>query len=121
MTTVPLVKPIVTHEGNVTEIILREPKGRDFLELGEPWVWTKGPGGESVSTPVPDVIAAYVERCVDASVPSLILGQLGLSDGMRVRQALLDFFPAAVRAAFPDPATSSSGKPESAPQASGSV
>ena len=120
MTTVPLVKPIVTHEGNVTEIILREPKGRDFLELGEPWVWTKGPGGESVSTPVPDIINAYVERCVEKPDP-VFLAQLGLSDGMRVRQALLDFFPAAVRAAFPDPATSSSGKPESAPQASGSV
>ena len=121
MTTVPLVKPIVTHEGTLTEIVLREPKGRDLLELGDPWVWVTGPNSEKVSNPVPAVITAYFERCVDASVPSLILDQLGLPDGMRVREAILDFFGAAARAAFSNPATSSSGEPESAPEANGSV
>lgn len=119
MTIVPLTKPIVTHEGDVTEITLREPKGRDFLELGEPWVFTRGPNGESLSNPVPDIVNAYVERCVEKP-GSVYLAQLGLADAMRVRRAVLDFFPAAAQAAFPDPATSSSGKPESAPQASGS-
>jgi hypothetical protein len=118
--TVHLTKPIVTHHGDTVSIELREPTGREFLEIGEPFTWQRPVGGEPVMIEVPGVLQAYAERCLTRPGPEFMV-QLGLADMMRVKDALTGFFGDAQRAAFPDPSTSSSTSSASSAPESGSA
>ena len=105
---VPLTSPITTHEGQVSEIALREPRARDFFELGEPFVRQKvAEAGEVEIIEIPGVVGSYVERCMTKPGPEF-LAQVSLPDALRLRDAVMGFFGDALRAAYPNAATSSS-------------
>ncbi|AWN36531.1 hypothetical protein [Methylobacterium radiodurans] len=90
---VKLDKPITGHTV-IRQLEFREPKFRDVMELGDPFVWV--PAGE-YHRRVDDMptIARYAERLYvegDKAGDPLILDELGLRDTRKVREAIIDFF-----------------------------
>ncbi|WP_345819931.1 hypothetical protein ABC766_27255 [Methylobacterium fujisawaense] len=117
---VTLDRPIMGHRP-YRQLEFREPKFRDLMELGDPYVWV--PAGNEYSRRVDDtqIIAKYAERLLvedgKAGDP-LILDQLGVTDTRKVREAIVDFFqPAAAAAASNTSPESSSLTQDSAPTA----
>lgn len=106
--TIELSEPIVGHEP-IRRVILREPQARDYFSLGEPSVFAQNGDGTAVyAIENPDVIQRYIERCLVEPKDPLALGQLCLSDAMRVKEACLSFFTDGRVKASNSPATSSS-------------
>ena len=117
---VTLEKPILGHRP-YRQLEFREPKFRDLMELGDPYIWV--PAGNDYSRRLDDtqIIAKYAERLLvedgKAGDP-LILDQLGVSDTRKVREAIVDFFqPAAATAASNTSPESSSSTQDLAPTA----
>lgn len=116
--TIKLREPLVGHGGQVTELIVKEPKGRDFLELGEPHSYARaGKDGLVVHTENDAAVQGYFERCVGTAKgpkdlpladPILILDQLCLADAIAVKEAILSFFMDARLAFSAAPSNSSS-------------
>ncbi|MGU3417650.1 hypothetical protein [Methylobacterium sp. D54C] len=113
---VTLERPIMGHRP-YRQLEFREPKFRDLMELGDPYVWV--PAGNEYSRRVDDtqIIAKYAERLLvedgKAGDP-LILDQLGVVDTRKVREAIVDFFqPAAAAAASSTSSESSSSTQDS--------
>ena len=117
---VTLEKPIMGHRA-YRQLEFREPKFRDLMELGDPYIWV--PAGNDYSRRLDDtqIIAKYAERLLvedgKAGDP-LILDQLGVADTRKVREAIVDFFqPAAAPAASSTSPESSSSTQDSTPTA----
>lgn len=106
---VDLIEPIATHHGPAARVVLREPNGRQYADLGDPSVYARNPDGTAYVVENPAVIAQYLEGCIVEPEPLLTLPQLGLADAMRVKDALLDFFAAARQAGSKAAPSSSSG------------
>ena len=111
-----LEKPIMGHRP-YRQLEFREPKFRDLMELGDPYIWV--PAGNDYSRRLDDtqIIAKYAERLIvedgKAGDP-LILDQLGVADTRKVREAIVDFFqPAAATAASSTSPESSSSTQDS--------
>jgi hypothetical protein len=63
--TVTLSAPIKWHRGVIKQIVLREPKYRDFMDLGLPTTWVSlADGGGGFSQETPSVLGAWIERTV---------------------------------------------------------
>ena len=107
-TRITLTAPLLTHDGPVSEIVLREPRGIDFFALGEPVVVTRDEAGTLYYVENSATIAAYVERCVTEPVTPAALKGLALSDAIAVKAAVLDFFMLARQGSSPEPSTFSS-------------
>lgn len=93
--TIKLSKPLITHEGDLHSLEITEPRGLDYLRLGEPVTYGQNPDGAVFIVENEDVIQRYVEVCVPITVNSIILDQIGLEDAMKIKAAVLDFFRAA--------------------------
>lgn len=106
--TIKLDDPLKGHGGEITHVIVREPRASDLFELGEPWAHARNKDGGIISAEHTEVVRAYIERLVEEPKDQIILGQMSLSDGIRVKEAVLDFFGAARLRAFGTTATSSS-------------
>jgi hypothetical protein len=117
---VTLEKPIMGHRP-YRQLEFREPKFRDLMELGDPYIWV--PAGNDYSRRLDDtqIIAKYAERLiVEDGKPGdpLILDQLGVADTRKVREAIVDFFqPAAATAASSTSPENSSSTQDSTPTA----
>lgn len=115
---ITLDRPIVGHRA-FRQLEFREPKFRDLMELGDPYVWV--PAGNDYSRRVDDtqIIAKYAERLlVEDGKPGdfSLLDQLGVSDTRKVREAIVDFFqPAAATAGSNTSPENSSSTPTSTP------
>jgi hypothetical protein len=106
-TTIELTKAIVGHDGPIRQIVLREPTARDLFQLGEPFAYARNPDGTLYSAENTEAIKAYIERLIDAD-KELLIGQMSLADGMRVKEAVLSFFTTARLQTSSTTATSSS-------------
>jgi hypothetical protein len=86
---IPLEKPIIGHQGQITHIRLREPTFKDFVELGDPTTLVVT---QHAVFPQDDmaIIRSYIERL--ASVDTGVLGTATFRDAMAMRDALKDFF-----------------------------
>jgi hypothetical protein len=106
--TIELSAPITGARGPVSQITLREPKYNDVMTLGDPTAFAQGANGMVYSADKDDVIKAYIERLLvnDNGADPLLLGQLNLTDTLRLREAVQNFFADARRAMFSPPATS---------------
>ena len=117
---VTLEKPIMGHRP-YRQLEFREPKFRDLMELGDPYIWV--PAGNDYSRRLDDtqIIAKYAERLLvedSKAGDPLILDQLGVADTRKVREAIIDFFqPAAATAASSTSPESSSSTQDSTPTA----
>jgi hypothetical protein len=88
--TITLSTPITVHGGVTTQVVVREPKGKDYIELGHPTTLVRTKNGVA-EVQNDDVIAAYINRCVDVD-PLLLVQQASLKDAMAIKDAVLDFF-----------------------------
>lgn len=106
--TVPLSEPIVGHGEPITEAKLREPTAGEYVTTGEVASWAGNPDGSTFRIENNATIAAYIELLiVEPKSASLLLAQASLVDGMRLREAVLDFFTTA-RTALRSPSAATS-------------
>lgn len=99
-TTIDLDQPIQAHDGLVKQITLREPRYRDVMQFGEPVARGYSTDGTIVYTAENiDIIRAYAARLIknpedkgEPKVDEQLLGQLGIFDTLRIKDAVLDFF-----------------------------
>jgi DNA-binding LacI/PurR family transcriptional regulator len=94
--TIQLEKPIVTHEGPVASVTLREPQFAEIMRFGEPFSRGYATDGSVVySAENSDAIKGYIETLVQQPVDGLLLRQLGTVDSLKLKDALIDFFTTA--------------------------
>jgi len=96
--TIQLEKPIQGHHGAITSVTLREPTGREFIQLGEPRSMSKAPDGSIKFAEDFAVVKGYLERCVDVggAVAQIVLNNGTLRDMLALRDGVLSFFDEAV-------------------------
>jgi hypothetical protein len=104
--TITLLDPFDGHGGKVTEVVLREPRGRDFIELGDPFVYARTEDKMIVSAENDVAIKGYIERCIEKPNVLLVMSQLSLVDMMAIKEAILQNFMDARRALSAGPAKS---------------
>lgn len=111
MIRVELSEPIKGHKGAIAFIELREPRYRDYMDLGLPVTWVSmGDGGYEQETP--QLVDAWIERLADIDPNFLEL--LPLVDAMALRDAVMDFFREARR-------TLATGRKTTSPESSQSA
>ncbi len=114
--TVELLEPKL--EGELTRVVLREPKLADYMAHGEP-VSAASSAGAVFPVENDAAIRGYLYACAIEPDNRAYLDNLGLADAMRVKEALLDFFAAArdrARRAAPSSSPSiSDGAPSPTP------
>jgi hypothetical protein len=92
---VKLTTPIQAPEGEVTQIVLREPKYLDVVQLGEPSAFARSEGGMIYQAERDGVVQGYIERLLfEPKDPQLLL-QLSLADTLKLKEAVFGFFAAA--------------------------
>jgi hypothetical protein len=92
--TIDLEKPIVTHDGSVSSVTLREPQFAEIMKFGEPF--SRGYGTDVVySAENTDAIKGYIEALVQQPVDGLLLRQLGTLDSLKLKDAVVGFFSTA--------------------------
>ena len=80
----------------ITKVVLREPTTRDFFEFGECMLLTQTDNGTTVVVQNHDVIMKYIRRCmVEPSGHLDFIDGLPLTDAMRLKGAVLNFFEVA--------------------------
>ncbi len=97
-TIIKLSMPVEAFGNQVSEIVLREPKGGLFARLGLPRILVfNRDTGSGYYVDQNEVIKAYLEALVDmdGTLKAAVLPQLALADSLRVREALFDFFEVA--------------------------
>jgi hypothetical protein len=106
--TVNLLEPIEGPGPNrdqvtvqITQIVLREPRYRDIMLLGEPAAFARSDGGMIYQAEKDDVIAAYVERLLVEPKDPNLLNQVGLADTLKLRDTIFGFFQKAKAAISP--------------------
>jgi len=106
--TIQLEKPIVTHEGPVANVTLREPQFAEIMKFGEPFSRGYATDGTVVySAENTDAIKGYIEALVQQPVDGLLLRQCGIVDSLRLKDAVIDFFTKARSKLSPEAATRS--------------
>ena len=83
---------LVTHDGLVTEVVLREPRYAEVFALGDPRSICGTPDGTSFVHINGAIVAAYVEKCLVAPKNPAFLEQGGGLLALRIRAAVLRFF-----------------------------
>jgi hypothetical protein len=103
--TVNLLEPIEGPGPNkdqvtvqISQIVLREPRFKDVMTLGEPAVYARSEAGMIYQAEKDDVIAAYIERLLVEPKDPALLNQVGLADTLQLKEAVFGFFQTARRA-----------------------
>lgn len=104
--TIKLSTPINWHRGQIKEIILREPKYRDYMKFGEPTTWVSVNEGGAFLQENVQTLARWIEELADCEVTAL--DQLSLKDTLALRGAVRGFF-------IPSQDEDKTGKTESPP------
>jgi hypothetical protein len=91
-TTVKLVRPIEGPDGQISEIILREPKWADVMLLGEPAAYARSDSGMMYTADKDDVVHGYVLRLMEQPKDRALLEQVSLADTLQLREAVFSFF-----------------------------
>src|SRR5690348_7649189 len=79
----------------ISEIVLREPRYRDLMTLGEPAAYARSDGGLVYQAERDDVIAAYLDRLIISPQDRGLLEQVSLADALQLKEAVFGFFQAA--------------------------
>lgn len=108
---VMLSNPIMLHGKSIDRIELREPRGGDFVLIGEPRVLVYNPSGSGYWVEQPGVIGQYMEKCiVNSDLGADLISLLSLDDAIALKEETLGFFvDAAERRAARKSTSSSSG------------
>jgi len=95
--TMQLSSPFEAFGETVTSVEIREPRGADYLELGEPRIYSRTPDGSIYAIHDMPVIKKYLERCVFKSdrrgerIPT-VESFMSLADIRKATMVLLGFF-----------------------------
>lgn len=90
--TIKLIDPLEWHQDMLTSVDLREPTGRQYVELGEPRVLVRLADGGGYWIEQPSAITAYLERCIVHEGGVDLLNRMSLADAMNIKGELLGFF-----------------------------
>jgi hypothetical protein len=96
--TITLVHPIEGPDGQIKQIILREPRWPDVMRLGEPAAYARSDGGMIYSAEKDDVVHAYVQRLLVEPKDPALLEQVSLTDTLQLRETIFGFFQNARKA-----------------------
>lgn len=110
--TINLATPLVTHDGALKRIVLREPTFDEYLEFGDPYTVAAGAGGTPFAVENVEVIKQYLSICLVEPKDVALLSQAGASVAREVKDKLLGFFQPAGEAA-----AASGTSPTSSPSA----
>lgn len=83
---------LVTPEGVLTDVVLREPSYDTVFALGDPRTLCASPDGTTFVHVNNEILAAYVQKCLVQPKSVLHLEQGGGPLALRVRAAVLGFF-----------------------------
>lgn len=105
--TISLSQPIKGHNGEqIGSVTLREPKYRDYMDLGLPVTWvTINAEGGGFEQEAASLIGAWIERLADIDPNFLEL--LSLADSLELRDAVIGFFREARARKAPKSSTNS--------------
>ena len=89
-----LDKPVHLHPGQpaTTEITIREPTGGEFLDFGEPRIYSRTKDGAFFGVEDKEVIAQYLNVCIVNDGGTHLLRLLSVKDIRAVKVALFLFF-----------------------------
>lgn len=110
---IALSSPLLTHDGPVSELVLREPRGSEYFALGEPTIITRNADGAMYYVEDAATIAAYIDKCAMEPATPAALKSLTLRDAIAVKAAVLDFFMQARQVSSAESSTTSSSTSES--------
>ena len=102
---------LLTGDGPINEVILREPTFDEYLDIGEPVTLAKTPDGMLFSVENSEVIRRYLQACLVQPKSALQLNQGGMKLAQAVKGAVLGFFhdaPSGGEPSTTSPTTSSS-------------
>ena len=85
----------------ITQLVLRPPRYRDIMLLGEPAAFARSEGGIIFQSEKDEVVAEYVRRLLIEPKDPQLLEQLELADTIQCREAVFDFFRVARQALSP--------------------
>jgi hypothetical protein len=102
-----LLTPVDFNGQTITHVLLREPNAAEYLQHGEVYIRSMTASGQFVSVENDAAIAAYLDVLI-VEPKGLPLVRVSLADGMRLKDAVLDFFGAALKAGSPPVSTVSS-------------
>lgn len=89
---ITLVEPFTWHDKRLTEVSIREPRGSDYVALGEPRILVRNSDGAAYWVEQTAVISGYLDRLIDADGGSAVLREMALADAIQIKDALLGFF-----------------------------
>lgn len=95
---IPLPEPISGHRGPIVEVELRPPVWGDVMGVGSPYTVHRDKEDRAFLVYDEAAIAHYAEALV-VNAPALLFEKAPLSVTLQVREAIVDFFLAAERAA----------------------
>jgi hypothetical protein len=89
---IPLFDPIKGHNSStIHEIVLREPKYGDVIQLGDPRAYGHNDGVQ-ISREIDEIVEAYINRLVVEPKDTGLLNQLSLADTIVLKQTVHGFF-----------------------------
>ena len=86
---IPLEKPMTGHQGQFSELRMRPPTFKDFMEFGDPTTLIVS-SGAMIPQDDFNIIKAYIVRL--SGVDELILAPATIRDARAMRDAVKDFF-----------------------------
>jgi hypothetical protein len=92
MTTITLQKPIEWHGKPLAQLELKEPNGRDFFDLGDPFIVVRNGNGSWYPLDQDQVVEKYLDKCLKVDGGAAVLALLSLNDARALKKAVLDFF-----------------------------
>lgn len=90
--TLKLQEPVTLHEKTISEIVLKEPTGAQYLDVGEPRLLARHNDGTLYWVEDQAAIKTYLDLCIVHDHGPAILRLLALTDSRRAKSAFLDFF-----------------------------
>lgn len=101
--TFKLSRPLKTHSGEVSEITMREPTGKSFIDHGEPFtlkprVDANGePDGVLIEYTNNKAMMGFIADMIEPRVDDLVLQGIGASDYQRLRAIAANIILAGVQ------------------------
>lgn len=90
--TIILKKPLQAPEGEVKQLVFREPTFDEYLIHGDPYTVASSKEGNPFVIESADVIAAYIKVCLVEPKDPAILSQGKARLGKEVKETVLSFF-----------------------------
>jgi hypothetical protein len=94
-TTVELSEPIITHGGALRSVTFREPTAAEYWRIGEIRRYGNA-SGVIYAVENEGALKSYIETCLVDPKDPLALDQIkSLKDGMKIKEAISNFFMSA--------------------------